>query len=270
MRQLIKNVIAMPAAMAVSFLLLVSVPVLQTEANAADHTDGTMKYSGLHHSATGEAALGTQLVISNIGSTGEDGVTISLGASSGWSAGAFSVIPTSLDWTTTFTATGKRDHQRVSPSLAIKERSRRSDGRILIGYAPSFGDASYRVEIYDGSTLVHNSLSLPPGSESTFSGNDPICDLFGKSQSVAAGICEWVAAPSFEQNDNGECEWDISGVRKMFIMNDGTEVSGTRIRFVENLSSAPQKAIFSSMSIQGSDLELMSIDHEHVQRPSKR
>jgi len=54
------------------------------------------------------------------------------------------------------------------------------------------------------------------------------------------------------------------------MMIDGREVMGNRIRFIENLTSAPQKAIFKRMSIQASDVETMEVDNESVNRPRRR
>ena len=267
MNQLTKSVMAITVGVVMSFLLLIFLPMPQMEAVAADHNDSKLRFSKLTHSAIGDASLDTRLVVNNIGSSGLDGVAINLGGTSGWGAEMFRVVPTRLDWTTTFTAAGIRDHQRVMPSLRIREMQNRVEGSFVIGYAPSFGDSTYRIEIYDGPLLVFSATGFDSGSESMFSGNDAICDFFGKSQSVALGICEWVVSPFFQQNDDSECEWELTGERKSFMMSDGRKVMGTRIRFIENLTSAPQKAVFNRMSIQASDVETMEVDHESVNQP---
>lgn len=271
MNQLTKSVMAITVGVVMSFLLLIFLPMPQMEAVAADHNDSKLRFSGLTHSAIGDASLDTRLVVNNIGSSGLDGVAINLGGTSGWGAEMFRVVPTTLDWTTTFTAAGKRDHRQVTPSLRIREMQNGNGNGVedshIIGYAPSFGDSKYRIEIYDGPLLVFSATGFDSGSESMFSGNDAICDFFGKSQSVALGICEWVVSPFFQQNDDSECEWELTGERKSFMMIDGREVMGNRIRFIENLTSAPQKAVFRGMSIQASDVETMEVDHESVNRP---
>ena len=63
MNQLTKSVMTITVGVVMSFLLLTFLPMPQMEAVAADHNDSTLRFSKLTHSATGDANLGTRLVV---------------------------------------------------------------------------------------------------------------------------------------------------------------------------------------------------------------
>jgi hypothetical protein len=163
----------------------------------------------------------------------------------------------------TFEAEGRVGRERTAPTLSVRELKDAGRDRFLIGFAPDFGEATYRIEIYDGPSVVFAATGFESGSQSVLSGNDPICDFIGKAESVAIGICEWVVSPDFRQNDDFECEFSIEGQRKEFFLPNGTEVLGTRIRFIENETES-EVAVFNRMNIRTALVRTLELADESL------
>ena len=245
---------SMRTLMGASFLFMLATPL---EASADE------RFSGLRHGRMKNTrSLQKELVVSNAESSGAGGVRISLGRVRAWSAERLQIVPTSLKWTASFSATGSRGGRRVQPSLGVREQFDQRRGRYLIGYTPSFGASNYRIEIFNGPTLVYRLSNLEAGSQAVLSSNDAICDALGKANSVALGVCEWVVAPDFRQNDANECEFTLSGQSRDFFFEDGAIVQGDRIRFVEQPEQRPAPATFRRMVIETAEVETLTLGRE--------
>ncbi len=214
---------------------------------------------------TGEAKVEFEYWLSNIGATGEDGVRfIADFFTQEWNAEHLRLVPLTLDWTATIEVLGRRGGSLVTPSLAVAEQAV-PGGAYQIEYSATFGRSTYRIELYDGDLLVGRSFGIDSGEPGATSANDPICDALGKAESVALGVCEWVVAPGFQQNDNGECQFELSGARKEWTV-DGSRIEADRILFIEELSAPPETASFRLITIQGTELRSGQIRNQSIER----
>ena len=139
------------------------------------HTCTPLVALGLPHTALGQAQLAivnSNLVVSNIGSSGEDGVAIDLGESEGMflgfgNSGALGQVGARI----VMEAFGKlpgdpNTHQSLS---TLTYENMGSTSELSVDFSP-LGAATFRAKIYNNGTLVHEANGLNSGIAVTTTG----------------------------------------------------------------------------------------------------
>ena len=129
-----------------------------------------------------------------------------------------------------------------------------------MGITAEFESPTYRIEIFDGDTLVASEPELPSGHLAVApiypAGWDPECQ------------CVVVIVHAFKENDEGECEWNQSYAAAVPIVVVDPEtgevvarVNGDRIRTVENLNRghSEDRMVYTDQRIQAADITSLTI-----------
>lgn len=220
-------------------------------------------FNGLPHTATGAASLKPALVIRGLGSSGEDGVSVEVGKGVRHWTATMRGVPSTLDFDTTLTILGREadGSPRTLSSLEMKELAL-SDGYAL-AFSPTFDSATYRLEVFHGSKTVLDISGLRTGT-GVLSGNDSICEAFGKANSVALGICEWVVSDCHTLDDDGRSVWTIDRVAPVTweVPATGSSVVGDRIRLTAEERPRDPAKTFTDVWIRASNLSELTILEE--------
>lgn len=195
--------------------------------------------------------------LTDLDARGEDGLSSALTETGTWSFERVALVPSTLDWSMTMRVSGDRDGFAINPQIEALEQPDPNGGTdaYRIGLTPTFGLADYDVIVVDDDGGETRLEGWDSGQTAVYLSNDPICDFIGKSQSVALGFCEWVVAPSFQQNQDGSCQWTfIRPEVGTFQLADGRELRGREVRFVEVLTAPVERATFYEGELRGANL----------------
>jgi hypothetical protein len=217
---------------------------------------------GLTHAIEGQATVGTDdfgnLVVTNIGSSGIDGVDIELGQASEWT-GQLSADVSTTGATLRLTTQGVRLGVGSASSDFELERTSGATSGIEIGV--TFGSDTYDVEVLLAGVVVHQESGFPSNLLSKpVEVVDIECVDFPQEGTViccnASTCIEFV--PKFKQQAN-DCEWDLTlaggpiGLSIASPLGGQTSVSGDRIRFIQNASTVGQ-VVTQTMQLRGTDV----------------
>ena len=249
------------------FLLaaVLALAVSPSRAQEASNSPSIVPFSGLPHRAEGDASIKPALVIRDLGSTGNDGVTVDLeGGVRHWIA-EMRGVPTALDFAMTVTVMGREEGggSRVISSLDMREVGLPHE--FALAFSPTFDSPTYRIEIFHESTKVLDLTGLRAGTV-VFSGNDPICDALGKANSVAAGVCEWVVSDCHFLDDDGRSGWIIDRVAPVtwIVPPLGKSVVGDKIQLTQEQAPSEPDAVFTEVRIKASNLSELIIFEEQA------
>jgi len=123
-----------------------------------------VEFAGLLQGSLGQAGLsvtGGQLTVGNLGSSGQDGVEIELGAPSQRKLDLFYQVPAS-DGSISFTGIGTVGTQTDQPIASSSIAFSGDTGTVSFDYS-AIGAATYTLRIYNGKQLVHESHGHPSG-----------------------------------------------------------------------------------------------------------
>lgn len=142
------------------------------------HADELM-FRGLPHTSLGTAELtpnadNTQLTVSNIGSSGEDGVSIDLGESGGWDGEWLPIDDTVSDgaWIEQIFY-GNVDGTNDLPIVSMRCERLSAVENELTTHFPGPNPTTVRIEFYEGGSLVAFWPDQPAGQTLRQSGNPP-------------------------------------------------------------------------------------------------
>ena len=127
----------------------------------------SLQYAGLLHGSLGQTGLNVadgKLIVSNIGSSGQDGVEIKWPKPSGRRLNVFYQVPAD-DGTLSFTGLGSTNAQSEQEVCKTSIVSAGDEATLAFDYS-SIGSPTYTLRIYNGKTLVHESFGHPSGSAS--------------------------------------------------------------------------------------------------------
>jgi hypothetical protein len=125
-------------------------------------------HAGFLHGSLGQAGLNVadgKLTVSNLGSSGQDGVEIKWPKPSARKHNLFYQAPTAVDGKLTFSGLGSTDAQ-AEQVVCQTSLEYGSDTTSLAFDYSSIGAATYTLRIYNGKQLVHESAGHPSGSAS--------------------------------------------------------------------------------------------------------
>jgi hypothetical protein len=175
-------------------------------------------YSGLVHTALGNASLtpqGTELIVANLGSSGQDGVSVTLPPTGRWDAqwlplDAGAALPAGSFLEAT--AIGSLDGTTELPIAVLTAKKLNTEGYALSANFAALGAFTCTIDIYDGSQLVKHV---------TGSGNDlGTCSFMPKDIEIST------YPPYFQFT------WHSGGGSArgtLFTLKDGTSVYGDRM-----------------------------------------
>lgn len=223
-------------------------------AQKTSDSPSTVLFNGLPHRAAGYASVQPALVLRDLGSTGEDGVTVELGEGIRHWTAEMRGVPNALDFATTVTVLGRDKGGRDRPISSLKMREVRLPDGFALAFSPTFDSPTFRIEIFHDSTRVLDLTGMREGTV-VFSGNDPVCDAFGKANSVALGICEWVVSDCHVLDDDGRSGWIIDRVAPVtwVVPLSGTSVVGDRIRLTEEKRPRGPDVLLTEVRIRASN-----------------
>jgi len=179
----------------------------------------------LPHRSLGQAALrpvGGNLTVSNIGSSGEDGVSVGVGTAVEWIAEL--TINPNAEAGMQLTAIGGDVGEPVGPASSLFVQ----DADSTAAFSTTFGSPTYRMQIFDGDELVLSRESIPNGTQAA-SYQDFLLQLCQQVPEFCEFTIEFSVLP-----DTGECSWEIAHVAAVEITADDSTVSGDRIVLTEN------------------------------------
>ena len=128
----------------------------------------SVQYAGFLHGSLGQAGLNVadgKLTVSNIGSSGQDGVEIKWSKPSARKHNIYYQAPPAEDGKLTFSGLGSTDAQ-AEQVVCQTSLEYASDTTTLAFDYSSIGSSTYTLRIYNGKQLVHESSGHPSGSAS--------------------------------------------------------------------------------------------------------
>ncbi len=231
-------------------------------------------FDGLDHVALEDARLtlkpdatgGQDLVISNIGSSGLDGVSIDVGKAALWQADM--VSEQGKGSTTTLTAVGGHPGAPSLPiSTLVRAVGESETGGVLASVAKisaSFESATYRMEILLDGNIVRVIDDIPSGSVAArIPVPEPIdiCDII-------PWWCE--GRDTFRVSPGGVCEFDIEfdlnvpGGAVEIQLAGGQMILAAQIRLIENPDHDPEEMLFTKMEITAANVPSFTLLSETV------
>ena len=202
-----------------------------------------VRFGGVLHSALGDAALtvvSNRLEVSNLGSSGQDGVSIAMPSTSDWGAQWLDLDPNSHAPVGAYlreqiVGTGGGVVNGVLGTVQITKT-----GTGTCAVVPDFspmGVSTYTMQVYSGSTLV-SQLTGQSGSALS-------CPGF--SLDIRIQCCPWKTEVSFDLSTS-------------LALRDGKTVTGDRVYFIPE--GAPSLGFPSAVRIQASQIPAITVVSE--------
>ncbi|MCH7663293.1 MAG: hypothetical protein IH859_05410 [Chloroflexi bacterium] len=223
---------------------------------------------GLKHTPLGAATLKTvngSLVVSNIGSSGEDGVSIDVGAAIFWEADM--LIGFSIDAATTLTAVGGPEGDPSLPVSSMVMAIREEEIEHFLEISATFESPTYRMEIFLGDELVFRSDNIQSGGVAL--SLPPLPDFPDPFDPCRFWPPDCWYRPTFTiLAATGECVWGVTSPSPVeWTTIDGSVFLGDSFRLIENVEPAQsdENMRFTEIRVEAANISQITILDEMVE-----
>lgn len=234
-------------------LLALVLPVAQS------HAQQCVKSEGLNVCAIGKAQLKqydeTSVLLTNLGTTGKDGASVSLGQATDWTA-AFETSSKDPEQRTTFTAVS--DGAAISTTTSIRKGD---STEISATFTGAGAESTYMVQAYRQGELVAEVRNVLTGQPAAIArpvpgGNGPSCRPYYQSVTDCRNNCFQMQYNScnycetrcprpigfhnvqLEQAHLGACRWVIRDTIRPVILADGNTVEADELVLTEEVRAS--------------------------------